>query len=377
MSTAKSGREENVKKKWKIALCGVRGHTDKFGRMINSYEESETIAVWDQDYDKAAKIAEIVGNCEVYTSFAQLLELPELDAVVITGHNCLHKELVIQAASAGKHIFLEKPLTTKVEDAIEMRDAIRRAGVKFFMTDPFVNASTTFLKEFVKSGRLGKIQSVRVHHTVNENALLNRGEDYYEYDGLVQMGGHVCDTAGHPMHILHYLLGRPQRLYAKLAYGSEAARRHHYEQFETVVMDYPDEVTAIMEAGLITAGYTNCIEICGTEGVIVQYGLDDKSTSVRYRLSQVTEEDIRSGNLREASRRGDWVDVPREEMNPDPDDHIRYFVRMLAEDLPEEKTGKDPASLHGMNLDAAVELVEIIESIYASAESGQAVKVGK
>ena len=70
--------------------------------------------------------------------FDRMLWEYRLDGVVITVPNAEKKKLVIAAARAGVAIFLEKPLAVCREDALEMQRAVQEAGVKFYMSDPFV-----------------------------------------------------------------------------------------------------------------------------------------------------------------------------------------------------------------------------------------------
>lgn len=364
-------------KEIKVALCGVRGHIDKFGRMINSYEESETIAVWDQDYDKAKEVADIVGGCAVFTDYDELLKLPELDGVVITYHNYMHKELAVKAAKAGKNIFLEKPLAPNLEDAKEIYKAIKDSGVKFFLTDPFVNGSTTYIRDFIRSGRLGELRTVRIRRSSPGNVLRDDAdEEYYEFDSRVQCGGHMIDQGGHALHALHYIMGKPETVYAKLIYGNEFAEKYDYDQMAYICADYPNEVTAVIESGLISADFNTGLEVTGTKGTIMEVGGNDRSSAVRYKVLDIPDgKKFSMMELRDVTKRGEWVDVPAEDIPADPDDHIRYWIKMQAYDIPNEQVGIDPASLHGLNLDDAYELMEIIDAVYRSSKSHKAEKV--
>ena len=236
-----------MNRKINIALCGLRGHLDKFGRLINSYPESQAVAVWDPDYEAAKKAAEEVGGCEIYTDFDELMKMPDLDAVVITYHNIWHKELVLKAAKAGKHIFLEKPLCIELQDAYEMRDAVEAAGVKFFLTDPFVNSSTIFMKDFIESGKLGKLLSVRVRFSNNGNVFRSRSEDHIRTEVARMGGGMMSDTGGHPLHMVHYLLGKPSLIHARFSYLNDFNKSVGNEEYIAMLMEYPNDVTAIVE----------------------------------------------------------------------------------------------------------------------------------
>lgn len=360
-----------MSKEIKIALCGCRGHIDKFGRMINSYDESETIAVWDDDAGRAQKIADLL-DCPAYTNYDALLAIPGLTGVVITAPNYLHTQMVLKAIAAGKNVFVEKPLCTNVEEAYAIQKAVKESGVKFFMTDPFVNASTTYIRDFIKSGKLGKLISVRVRFCSNGLMFRKRSEEQIKNEVAMMGGGMMSDTGGHPLHIVNYLLGKPEKIHSVFTYGSEAAKAAGSEEYIAMMMEYPEDVVAIVESGMIAQGYTNGVEVCGTHGVIMEVGSGDRKSEVKYRICQVTDEDIAGGMMamRAAMQRGDWVTVSKDELPDDPDDHIRYFVKMQAYDLPNDIVGVDNASTHGLSIDSAVELVEMREAIYKAAETG-------
>lgn len=355
-----------MEKRIKLALCGSHAHAEKFGRMINSYPESETVAVWDEDPAKARAVAQAL-NCRAEESLDELLAGRSLTGAVISILNDQHRRLAVKAAEAGKNIFLEKPLAISLADAYAIRDAVKASGVKFFMTDPFVNASTTYIRSFIRSGKLGRLLSVRVRLCNNISILEALPEEAVREKARRMGGGTMSDTGGHPLHILNYLLGNPERVHARFAYANEARRDYGCEEYITMLMEYPDGLTAVVEAGNIASPYANCIEACGTMGTIVETGLGDRSGEVRYRLCQVREEEFGGPNLREAAARGEWVAVSSGELGPDPDDHIRYFVRMQAEDISNDQVGVDPRSTHGTSIDTAVELMELREKIYQAA----------
>ena len=361
-----------MEKKIKIALCGMRGHLDYFGELINSYPESEVIAVWDPDPETAAKAAALFPGCAACTDYDALLQVPDLSAVVITYHNVWHKELACKAAAVGKHIFLEKPLASSLDDAIAIRDAVQSAGIKFYMTDPFCNGATAYVKNFIRSGKLGKLLSVRIRFSNNSRVFRAPSPEDVRIEVGRMGGGMMTDTGGHPLHVLHYLLGKPERVYAQFAWRSADDKAAGNEEYIAMLMQYPDDVTAIVESGMISPGYTSGIEVNGTRGTIIQEGIHDWHTPVRYRLTDLVPPDTGTGRPQD---RSEWVTVDPADLPQDPDDHARYFVRMIAEDLPNDGVGTDVRSLHGMNLQDAMELMEIREAIYESARTGNSAPV--
>lgn len=361
-------------KEIRLALCGTHAHAEKFGRMINSYPESETVAVWDEDPAGAQAVARSLG-CRAEADLSALLADPAITGLVISTLNDRHRELTVQAAAAGKNIFLEKPLAGTLADARAIRDAVQGNNVKFYMTDPFVNASTTYLRNFMKSGKLGRILSVRVRFSNNVPLLQALPESAVLQKARRMGGGVMSDTGGHPLHILNYLMGNPQTVWARFAYAGDDRRRCGCEEHAALLMEYPGEVTAMVECGTMAAPYGNCIEICGTHGAIAETGLGDKSGRVCYRLCEITGDDLAGDDLRAAVMRSSWHTAAPEELGPEPDDHIRYFVRMQAEDIPNRQVGVDPKSTHGVNIDTALELMELREAIYEAARTGKGAAV--
>ena len=130
----------------------------------------------------------------------------------------------------------------------------------------------------------------------------------------------------------------------------------------------------MLQIGCCGPSYTNGIEICGTKGTIVDdtFGMDLPPV-IRYTLaSEIRPEDIGNRKAMDAARYvKEWIVLAAKDLPEAPDDHIRYFVRMLAEDIPNEMVGIDPRSNHGVGLETAVDMVEIADAFYRSARSGR------
>lgn len=101
-------------------------HAEVIATMV---EGAKLIAVTDVVEDLAKKVAERL-NVKYYTDYEKMLRDPEIDAVIICTPTFLHKDMCILAAEHGKHIFCEKPLTVTSEEANEVLDKVKKAGVK-------------------------------------------------------------------------------------------------------------------------------------------------------------------------------------------------------------------------------------------------------
>jgi len=98
-----------------------------------------------------------------YMNYQELLASDDIDAVIIATPDHWHARIAIDAAHAGKHIYVEKGLARKVEEVFAIRDAVRKSGVIFQLghqgrqTDSYIKA-----KEAVEKNLLGKINLVEV-----------------------------------------------------------------------------------------------------------------------------------------------------------------------------------------------------------------------
>ena len=86
-----------------------------------------------------------------------MLEMDEIDMVVVGVPNDLHCQVAVDAAAAGKHIVMEKPLCLNLAEADQMIAACRRAGVKLMYAEELCFAPKYVrLKQLLDAGALGK-----------------------------------------------------------------------------------------------------------------------------------------------------------------------------------------------------------------------------
>ena len=133
-------------------------------------KNSHTRITWLHGRDEAraratlAKHGLSLPDARFTTSYEELLRR-EVDIVSITTPNHLHAEQAVAAAAAGKHMVLEKPTGLDDEELVQIRDAVRRAGVRTVVSfelryNPFLRIAR-WLRE---SGRLGRIRFARTQY---------------------------------------------------------------------------------------------------------------------------------------------------------------------------------------------------------------------
>jgi len=94
---------------------------------IGAAEEAELVGVWGRDPDKTRELAQSVG-ATAYDDFAAMLD--DVDAVSFSVPPHVQAELALTAASAGRHMLLEKPVATSLTAADRLVDAVSAAGVR-------------------------------------------------------------------------------------------------------------------------------------------------------------------------------------------------------------------------------------------------------
>lgn len=139
------------------AVIGVGMRGRQHAWVYSTLPEVELVAVHSRTEARARRVAEEFGAKRYYTDFHKLVRDPEVDIVSIATPDHLHKEPALSAAEAGKHMIVEKPLATSVEDAREIIKAAEKHNV---MLMPFFHSRWYLhyysVKECVERGDIGK-----------------------------------------------------------------------------------------------------------------------------------------------------------------------------------------------------------------------------
>lgn len=139
-------------------------------------------AVVDPNADTVESLTALFG-CRGATA-EEVLADPTIGAVAIATPPSLHRQMAIAAIAAGKHVYIEKPLTLNYPDALAVADAARAAD-RIMMTGHILQFHNGFraLKDLVTSGRLGEVRRVHANR-------LNLGAVRKEEDALWCLAPH-------------------------------------------------------------------------------------------------------------------------------------------------------------------------------------------
>jgi len=196
------------KVKWGILSTASIAQRRVLPAMINC-ERAEVVAIGSRSLEKAKAVAAKFSIPRVHGSYEELFDDPEVEAIYNPLPNHLHVEWSIRAASRGKHVLCEKPLSSNVLEARRLLQARDNYHVKIgeaFM----VRTHPQWLRvvELVESGRIGKLRSVLGYFS------------YYNDDPadprniLHAAGGALMDIGCYPIKTSRFVFGEePLRVF--------------------------------------------------------------------------------------------------------------------------------------------------------------------
>ncbi|RDW20660.1 Gfo/Idh/MocA family protein [Oceanobacillus chungangensis] len=174
-------------------------HAYSYAESLKKIPTVEIVGVFDDDLERGQEVAGKY-HTKHYKDQEEFLK-EEMDAVIICSENIRHKEMVLNAAKAKKHILCEKPIATTIKDAKEMIEACEENGVILQIAFPVRFSSPIVeLKKLIDDGELGDIVAFR---TTNRGQ--NPGGWFIEKN--LSGGGAVLDHTVHMVDIMRWYLG--------------------------------------------------------------------------------------------------------------------------------------------------------------------------
>ena len=223
----------------------------------NKIENSRITAVADAVEEAAKAAAEELGVEKCFSDYKEILSDPEIDAVIVVAPTNLHKQIVIDCAAAGKHIFCEKPMAMTVEECDEMIAACDRHKVKLqigFMRR--FDASFREAKRLVEEGAIGEL--VQIHSNTRGPSKPRP----WMYD-IKKSNGILAEVNSHDIDAVRWMAGSDiETVYA-------VAGNFRNPEAEA---DYPDYYDSVLMSGTLKSGVHFCID----GAAYVQYGYDSK-----------------------------------------------------------------------------------------------------
>lgn len=301
----------------------------------------------------AAAFARRFDIPRAFTDYRELLALPDLDLVVIGVPNDLHCQVVVDAARAGKHIVIEKPLCLNLAEADRMIAAAREAGVKLMYAEELCFAPKYVrLKQLLDSGALG-------HPVLLKQSEKHDGPHAAHFWDVERSGGGVTmDMGCHAIEFFRWLLGRPRvtSVYAQM--GTHVhGHKTRGEDNALLILEFENGVTALAEESWTKlGGMDDRAEVHGSKGVAYADLLHGNAIET-YSLEGYDYAVEKAG-----STRGWSFTIYEEAWNYGFHQEMAHFVDCVRHDRPPLVTGEDGRVV-----------LEVIFAAYESARTGRKV----
>ncbi|MBA2943310.1 Gfo/Idh/MocA family oxidoreductase [Paenibacillus sp. CGMCC 1.16610] len=251
-------------------------HAKDYARMASQHPDTEIVAVWDEDAQRGRENANEF-SVRFYEKLEELLANPEINAVIVDTPTTAHRDVIIAAARAGKHVFTEKVVATTTKECKEILAAVEAAGVKLTVSLPrLYTGFTQSIMKAIHESHLGTISTVRIRLAHNGALPTEKNPNgslpSYFFDLKSCGGGALMDLGCHPMYLTRLFLGLPESVSASFGYitGREV------EDSAVATLRYPSGALGIVEAGFVNSYSQFDIEVQGTEGSIKYSRADDR-----------------------------------------------------------------------------------------------------
>lgn len=200
-----------------IVGCGRISDLHELG--YRDRDDARIVATCDTNRKRAQQKAKDWGADQAYKDFQEMLANPEIDLVELLVPHHLHKPMTIEAAAAGKHISVQKPMALTAAEADEMIDAADRAGVLLRVYENFVHyAPAKKAKAMLDAGEIGDPVMLRMHINTGSSPTgwkIPLDAWLWRFNEKKSGGGElVFDHGYHLFSIAYELMGQARRVYA-------------------------------------------------------------------------------------------------------------------------------------------------------------------
>lgn len=186
---------------------------------------------------------------KIFQSYRDMVKSDNIDAIVIATADHSHAPIAIAAAKAGKHVYLEKPMTHSIEEAIELRDTIKQTGVVFQLGHQNrQQMSYKVGRELVQKGLLGEITQVETY--TNRNTLFGAWirDDAFDHklgnESNINWEEFLCNAPWHEFDLKRFFSWQRYSDYGTSVTGNDFA--HWYDCVNQVLdLGIPESVVAL------------------------------------------------------------------------------------------------------------------------------------
>lgn len=212
-------------------------------------KEVRLVAISDVNRERVEELA-AKYETEYFTDYKEMLS-KDIDAVSVVVPTTLHKQVVLDAFKAGKHVLVEKPITDTTKNADLMIAAAKEAG-KILMVGHIerFNPAVIRLKEIVNSGIMGQIVSISA-------------ERVGPYNPRNRNIGVILDMGIHDIDIISYIYDKK----INGVYAISGAYIDLFENYASIILRIDNKSAGVVETNRLTPEKIRKLSVIGDKGI--------------------------------------------------------------------------------------------------------------
>ncbi len=299
--------------KLKVGVIGAGGIASKLHLPeMATVDEAEVVVLSGRRESRLKTLCEKFDVPRWTQSYEEVIADPDIDAVIIATPHPLHVKYGLMALAAGKHVHIQKPLSTSLDEAEQFVQAAENSDRTVlalpFVARPHIHAA----RKLIAEGKLGQVSSAhaRFSHggpevyyaTIGQILEEEPEDDVWFYDADKADVGALFDMGVYAIATLVTILGSVTQVTCRM---STVAKPTTLEDTASLIMEFAGGVLGTAETGWCDGARTYGFSVHGTESKLVNPNLT--SDLVHYRpTSQVDEDAPLSETLVDSSA---WPDV--------------------------------------------------------------------
>ena len=330
-----------------VAVIGAGHWGPNLIRNFDNPPRSDVVLVVDQNESRLEQVQARYPEAETSVHYERAIARDDIDAVVVATPTSTHYRIVKDLLRAGRHVLVEKPITTDASEARELTSLASDVGVVLMVGHVFLyNGGVRRVKEYIDEGSLGRVLYLSMVRT-------NLGPIRVDVNA-------AWDLASHDISIANYWLGaRP--LCASATGGSWINKGVEDAVFAT--LRYPGDVMVTLHSSWLNPRKSRDITVVGERKMLT---LDDMNLNEPIRIYDkgVTDETFTPAFVDtfasfRASLRDGEITIPRVALGEPLRNECDHFIDCIESGIESESGGPEGTAV-----------VEALEAIQRSISNG-------
>nr|WP_321443007.1 inositol 2-dehydrogenase [uncultured Cohaesibacter sp.] len=246
----------------RIGLLGAGRIGQIHARAVSALDNVEIVAVYDP-FDEAAAYVQAMTGAARRTSVMEIVDDPDINAVIIASPTNQHADQIIEAAQAGKHIFCEKPIDLDLKKVRECVAEVEKAGVQLMIGfNRRFDYNFNAVKRNIDNGEVGEVELVQI---------TSRDPEAPSAAYLKNSGGLFLDMMIHDFDMARYVLN--DDIVEVFATGSvltdpEIGKIGDLDTATATLKTAKGRIAVITNSRRASYGYDQRVEVHGSKGMV-------------------------------------------------------------------------------------------------------------